>query len=235
MKRSFFITLFSVAAYLVSVDSYPGTLPIAELHPTPVIDNQYEIPEGSFVYSFLCKRRSNLLESKCQPAPIRNQVVMMIHPQHAGLFSIGQVCDVWDFVNKHWSYLQDPNEAEYFDSAEHAIRTLRGDCDDQAIALATSLRSIGGLCRIVFGYNDVSGHAYPQVCLGNANLVQVEKYLRWRYHINDPAFVFTVEKDQWGNRWLNLDPLQSHPGGGLFFAKTGFVFILGHPDQCIDF
>lgn len=200
----------------------------------PMIISEYILPDYNWFESFYCRKRNRYLESTCDPHLIRRQAVEMVCDENTGQYNIGQICDIFDFFQTNWSYVSDPYRAEFFASAQQSLTHYRGDCDDFSIALATSIRAIGGLCRIVAAYHIEGGHAYVQVCLGATNLLEIDRYLEARYPENGPEFEYSVQTDEWGNRWLNLDSQHLSPGGAIAKAQYGYIFILGHPEYCLE-
>ncbi|MDD5142772.1 transglutaminase domain-containing protein [Methanoregula sp.] len=152
----------------------------------------------------------------------RDYAVSIIPRAHGGTFNLAQVCDVWENVYRTWTYVDDPRGSEYFSPASRTIALgLKGDCDDFAIAVAAMIESVGGSARIVTAQNSTSGHAYPELYIGNssAKFEEAAAYIRQRYHVTDVGCHITRGED--GNRyWLNLDWWSRHPGG-RFFADDG--------------
>ena len=152
----------------------------------------------------------------------RDYAVALIPRAHGGPFNLAQICDLWDDVYGQWTYVDDPRGDEYFSPASRTIALgFRGDCDDFAITVAAMIESVGGSARIVTAKNSTSGHAYPEVYIGNSSgeFEAAASYIRQRYHITDVGCHITTSGD--GPRyWLNLDWWSRHPGG-KFFADDG--------------
>lgn len=228
MKRAIVFTVVSCLLLPLNADNCDLNIE------SPTIIPEYHLPDIYWYESFFCKKRNRFLEELCDPAPVRNRTVQMICSENAGRFNIGQVCDVFDFLQANWVHLSDPYRSEFFADANTSLSHYRGDCDDFSIALATAIRSIGGLCRIVAAYHVEGGHAYAQLGIGSTSLLEIDRYLMARYPENDPGFEYCVQTDEWGNRWLNLDGRHLTPGGALFKSQSGYAFILGHPEYCLD-
>jgi transglutaminase-like putative cysteine protease len=160
----------------------------------------------------------------------RDYAVSLIPRVHGGTFNLAQICDLWENVYTHWTYVDDPNGEEYFSPASRTITLgLKGDCDDFAIVVAAMIESVGGNARIVTARNSTSGHAYPEVYIGNTSEAYeaAAAYIRQRYHVMDVGCHITTDDD--GSRyWLNLDWWSNHPGG-RFFADDS-VRIAYYPD-----
>jgi len=152
----------------------------------------------------------------------RDYAAALIPRAHGGPFNLAQACDLWEDVYGRWTYVDDPRGGEYFSPASRTIALgLKGDCDDFAITIAALIESVGGSARIVTAENSTSGHAYPEVYIGNssAKFDDAAAYIRQRYHVTDVGCHITTGED--GDRyWLNLDWWSRHPGG-RFFADDG--------------
>jgi transglutaminase-like putative cysteine protease len=177
------------------------------------------------------KRAAAIRDALDSHNPItRDFAVSMIPRNHGGAFNLAQICDLWETVYANWTYVDDPRGDEYFSPASRTIALgFKGDCDDFAITIAAMIESVGGSARIVTAGNTTSGHAYPEVYIGN-NSVKFEEaatYIRKRYHITDIGCHITTGDDG-PQYWLNLDWWSSHPGG-RFFADDG-VRIAYYPD-----
>lgn len=160
----------------------------------------------------------------------RDYAVSLVPRAHGGPFNLAQACDLWEDVYGRWTYVDDPRGDEYFSPASRTIALgLKGDCDDFAITIAAMIESVGGSARVVTAKNSTSGHAYPEVYIGNssAKFEEAAAYIRQRYHVTDVGCHITSGED--GPRyWLNLDWWSRHPGG-RFFADDG-VRVAYYPD-----
>lgn len=152
----------------------------------------------------------------------RDYAVSIIPRAHGGPFNLAQACDLWEDVYRNWTYVDDPRGSEYFSPASRTISLgLKGDCDDFAIAVGAMIESVGGSARIVTAQNSSSGHAYPELYIGNnsAKFEEAAAYIRQRYHVTDVGCHITTGEDG-PHYWLNLDWWSRHPGG-RFFADDG--------------
>lgn len=225
--RGVILTILATCLAFSSSDSSCGLK-------APIIIPTYKLPAGNLLTGIQCRTRNRTLEATCDPTIVREQAVQMICDENLGPYNLAQVCDIFDYLQTNWGYVSDPYRAEFFATAEESLRHFRGDCDDFSIALATCIRAVGGLTRIVAAYDFEGGHAYAQVCLGSTNLLEIERYLQARYPENGSDFEYCVQVDKWGNRWLNLDSRHLSPGGPLAKSNHGYQFILGHPEYCLD-
>jgi hypothetical protein len=178
---------------------------------------------GNSSSSFMEKRAFTIRDALDSRNPVtRDYAVSIIPRAHGGAFNLAQACDLWEDVYRNWTYVDDPRGSEYFSPASRTISLgLKGDCDDFAIVVAAMIESVGGSARIVTAQNSTSGHAYPELYIGNssAKFEEAAAYIRHRYHVTDVGCHITSGED--GPRyWLNLDWWSTHPGG-RFFADDG--------------
>lgn len=157
----------------------------------------------------------------------RNTVTMnfarQLAKKYPGEYNIDQICNIYSFCLKHWSYVSDPNNEEYFQKASETIKTggndfmLAGDCDDFAILVATLIKCIGGSSRIILEEGLKSGHAYPQVMVADSKSEMEEIVSNIGEHYSDINHLrvhYEIEKD--GSFWLNLDYDSKYPGGEIY-------------------
>ena len=160
----------------------------------------------------------------------RDFAVSLIPRPHGGPFNLAQDCDLWEEVYGKWTYVDDPRGDEYFSPASRTISLgLKGDCDDFAITIAAMMEAVGGSARVVTAQNSTSGHAYPELYVGNssAKFEKAAAYIRQRYQVTDVGCHITTGEGGDGY-WLNLDWWSRHPGG-RFFADDG-VRVSYYPD-----
>jgi transglutaminase-like putative cysteine protease len=155
---------------------------------------------------------------------LRNKAVS-IAGQNAGDFNLGQICDVFDYCNNNWKYVNDPARNEIYEYASNTLfNGLNGDCDDFAILVCSMLLSIGGEARINFVYGENSGHAFTEVNIGQTP--NVEDYITKRYKkVYDNSGIWT-RTDKQGNKWLNLDWFAKFPGGKYYDYSHGTTFYI---------
>lgn len=118
---------------------------------------------------------------------------------------------VFKKINENWNYVSDPKDEEYIAKASESVKLLAGDCDDHAILMAASVKSIGGTPRLVY----TDGHIYPELLIGNRkDLEHVSKLIHeslFPDESNDRTIHY--HQDEKGNVWLNLDYTAGYPGG----------------------
>ncbi len=139
------------------------------------------------------------------------QFAVNIAGQYPGSYNIKQVCAVYDEIMDRWNYVSDPHDKEYFATASESISNgFNGDCDDFAVLMASSIRSIGGNTRIGVGCNNSGCHAWAEVKIDgelgkNINLIKTEIVGHYRnkgVRINKKDVHIIKDKNGY---WLNLD------------------------------
>lgn len=116
---------------------------------------------------------------------------------------------LFKYIREHFNYVPDPKRDEYFATPQETILNgLGGDCDDHAILMASCLRSIGGVTRIVI----IKGHAYPELYCGDKKDFEEMKSAIVQLFDNPPVKqIYFHEYD--GQYWINMDYSAVHPGG----------------------
>jgi len=113
----------------------------------------------------------------------------------------------------------DPKGSNYYSPASRTIKLgVKGDCDDFAILVASTMMAIGGSSRIILASNTGgSGHAYAEVYLGpsKSNVDSAAKYICQRYKCRSVAYRISNEGGQ-TRYWLNPDWQAKHPGGPYY-------------------
>lgn len=159
-----------------------------------------------------------------------------IASQSPGTFNLSQICDIFDYCNSNWKYVNDPTAREIYQKASFTIvNKLSGDCDDFAILVCSMLLSIGGDARINFAFqkSNSGGHAFTEINLGKADMNKVADYIRYRYKDTWTGNIhYRIDRQQ--NCWLNMDWWAKHPGGRYYQADRGTRFYI-LDDYCEDF
>lgn len=157
---------------------------------------------------------------------ITRDYAVFIASRSSGKFNIGQICELYDAIRPpKWKYVNDPRGEDFYSKASHTIQNTKfsGDCDDFAILLYSLVTAIGGEARIVFAYNDRSGHAFTELNITGANLNELKRKIQSRFHdyvINEICY----RTDNNGNKWLNLDWWASYPGGKYMNFNRSQIF-----------
>jgi len=143
-----------------------------------------------------------------------------------GIVDINQICDIWDYGNGKWVYVNDPEGSDYYSPASRTINLgLKGDCDDFAILNAAVMESIGGKSRIITACSSKGiCHAYAEVYMddNNGELQSITNSLGKRYGIK--TVYYHTDVNSKGNReyWLNLDWQADNPGGEIFLDTGSY-------------
>lgn len=83
--------------------------------------------------------------------------------------ALGEVRAIFNFVHENIRYTQDIHNVETLKTPDATLYSKHGDCDDQAVLVATLLETVGYQARFVaIGMNapGVFEHVYSQVLLG---------------------------------------------------------------------
>jgi len=161
---------------------------------------------------------------------VRNLAVSIV-PE--GQYNISQVCAIFDYLNSNWKYVGDPNGFNYVAKGSESIyNNFSGDCDDYAALMAAMIAAIGGTPRIILAWNEISGHAYPEVFLGDgANMVACVSSIRSYYQkgflqlFGQSIGTINCHVDANGKYWLNLDYSARYPGGEYYKAARRIIAI----------
>lgn len=171
------------------------------------------------VTSYWDTQASKVVEAMDYTNPTtRDFALSLIDKDHGGNYNIAQICDMWEKIYNRWTYVNDPKGTEYYSPASRTIKLgLKGDCDDFAILVASTMSAIGGSPRVILASNTGGGHAYTEVYLGpdKSNLESATKYICKRYNCKGIAYRVSNEGGQ-TRYWLNLDWWAKHPGGPYY-------------------
>jgi hypothetical protein len=128
--------------------------------------------------------------------------------QGGAAYNIQQVCAAYDWVHENIQYLDDPTDIWQSTSETLALKT--GDCEDQAILVASIITAMGGTARV----NLVEDHAFPTVFVGS-----------------DPIALFSIDgavESHYGT-FLQIYFLQDSAGYWMILDTTGFPYAGGIP------
>jgi tetratricopeptide (TPR) repeat protein len=178
--------------------------------------------------------------------PLVRHTALVIASRSPGEYTIEQICQIYNYMKNEdpltngWSYVQDPRERDYYQSASETLKIGKeagcvgaGDCDDFAILMAALIEAIGGTTRIVLAYGPSGSHAYTEVYLGqlddqSGRITDLIGWLKQEYNTDN----ILIHADKKTNAiWLNLDwgPENKssielyHPGGPVFPAEKQYV------------
>ncbi|MDD2438620.1 MAG: transglutaminase family protein [Methanosarcinaceae archaeon] len=127
---------------------------------------------------------------------------------YGGAYNIYQVCALFDKVNEEIEYISDPRGNDIWEPANQTLNIGAGDCEDQAILLASLIEAIGGTTRLYL----TDTHAFAAVYIGNetTGIRTVVEGVKAYYGNVDVYYT----SDAYG-AWLMLDPTSSLYAGGL--------------------
>ncbi len=116
---------------------------------------------------------------------------------------------LFKYIRYHFQYVPDAKRDEYFATPRETILNgLGGDCDDHAILMASCLRAIGGITRVVI----IRGHAYPELYCGDKKgFEEMQSAIVQLFSDQSIKRIYFHEHD--GAYWINMDYTALHPGG----------------------
>lgn len=128
-------------------------------------------------------------------------------------FTLIQSFSVFKEINSRWKYVSDVKGGEYFAPPAESIELMAGDCDDHALLMASCIKAIGGVVRLV----RTEGHVYPELLVGDEAQLERAGYLirkvLFTKEVGDAPLYHHTDAD--GRHWLNLDYTRPYPGGEL--------------------
>ena len=85
---------------------------------------------------------------------------------------------IMQYVQKNISYISDPVGEDYWAPPRDTLLARAGDCDDQALLVASMCLAIGipARVRIVLDKNGRNGHAFAEILAGTTDSRLVNKY-----------------------------------------------------------
>ncbi|MCX6650592.1 MAG: hypothetical protein NT131_02905 [Methanomassiliicoccales archaeon] len=125
-----------------------------------------------------------------------------------GNFSVLQIIKAFELVSSTITYAED--EDNHWQSASETIALGTGDCEDQAILLASLVTVLGGDCRV----NLITGHAFPTVYIGN--------------NTSDMQEVKGNIQDYYGNE-VPVHWMEDELGFWLVIDTVGMPYVGGYP------
>jgi hypothetical protein len=129
--------------------------------------------------------------------------------EHPGRYSINQLFDIYDWVKQNIIYQTVPLAGIPYASSE-TLATKSGDCKNQAVLIASMVRSIGGTAKVVADPDCV--HAYAIVYFGSIkDLSSFTSAVTAHYGSGIIMNYFTLEE----GIWVIFDP-----AGGMYPGDT---------------
>ncbi len=134
-------------------------------------------------------------------------IVSNILANNSNVYSIQAVAEAFDWVRENIVYTDDAQD--YWQSASETLSWRSGDCEDQAILLASMINKLGGNARV----NVIDGHAFPSVYVGSDKsvLTNVSKAISSHYQTEVPV---NFLNDTTGY-WMIIDTTGFPYAGGL--------------------
>ncbi|OPY33234.1 MAG: hypothetical protein A4E32_00909 [Methanomassiliicoccales archaeon PtaU1.Bin124] len=122
-------------------------------------------------------------------------------------YNIQLICDAFDWVVNNIAYKDDPSD--YWQSCAETLSWRTGDCEDQAILIASIITDMGGNARV----NIVEGHAFPTVFVGtnSTSVYAIDSAVESHYGTSLPVYYI---HDSMGY-WMVIDTTGFPYAGGL--------------------
>ncbi|MBX7224018.1 MAG: transglutaminase family protein [Blastocatellia bacterium] len=139
------------------------------------------------------------------PIVVRNEAVEVAAPLSDGSgWTWEQAAALFDYVKKKVKYVPDPRGVNYVTRPDITLKFGGGDCDDQAVLLASLCEAIGMQTRLVLCENSSGeSHLLTEVCLGCSSPEEVSRRLR-NFYGND-TLKMGWERDCLGRLWVPGD------------------------------
>ncbi|MGB9882401.1 MAG: transglutaminase-like domain-containing protein [Methanomassiliicoccales archaeon] len=154
-------------------------------------------------------------------------VVEEIRASYPGNYSTLQIAEAFDWVRSHITYKSDET-GDYWQSAYETLQRGSGDCEDQAILLASIITALGGNARI----NIIEGHAFASVFIASDGyqLPRIQQSLRTFYGTNVTMHVLSDDLGHWlvidttGSMYAGGLPANASPTSSTSFSNWTFAF-----------
>jgi transglutaminase-like putative cysteine protease len=171
------------------------------------------------------------IKTKVDPTAVRSTAEKIVDDQPSrenGNFSYREVAEIHRYVNENISYGPDPDGDVYIAPPEETLEEGAGDCDCQAVLVASLLEAIGATTRIaVCVSTDGGGHALSEVRLADSSGSETQKteealrsyYDSMGYTYND--FYFEADDD---GIWYPADTASGRYVGDIGqLSEEGFI------------
>lgn len=172
-----------------------------------VVDVHELVPERSYTLEKNVKEYYNKVNSRVNFTAVQD-VTAAIISDYPGEYSTLQIAAAFDWVRSEVAYEADVG-GDYWQSAEETLTRRAGDCEDQAILIASIVGALGGNARV----NIINEHAFPTVFVARdeSELNSVRQSLISYY---GTYVTLCFLKDSLGY-WLVLDTTGFPYAGGL--------------------
>lgn len=180
-----------------------------------------------------------------------NGWVASIQSTAPGDYDLLQVIAAFELVTRTITYLSDDSDQyvgnDHWQSAGETMELGTGDCEDQAVLMASIVTALGGNCRI----NLISGHAFATVYIGDSenDTLLATECVQAYYGTDVPVFWITDELGYWmvidtaGMCYAGGYPASSEPidpeGGSIWnFEDDNYIDMIdvtGEPASMLFF
>lgn len=145
-----------------------------------------------------------------------SEAIEEIKNAQPGEYNTLQVAEAYEWVRNNIAYKSD-GDVDYWQSAEETLELRTGDCEDQAILLASIIGALGGNARV----NIIQSHAFPTVFVGTTSqdISDVRCSIASYYGL--------------GPNELNVAYMEDDMGYWLVIDTTGFPYAGGIPAQSV--
>ena len=118
------------------------------------------------------------------PTSVRNQAIKIVRDLIPTTSSIERTWDIrfadsiMKYVQQNITYASDPVGMDYWAPPADTLQARAGDCDDQALLIASMCLAIGipARLRIVCNQNGANGHAFAEILAGTTDSTKVSRY-----------------------------------------------------------
>jgi len=138
-------------------------------------------------------------------------IVSQVKSRFPGSYDILQIAESYEWIRGHIAYEED-EDGDYWQTAQETIERGTGDCEDQAILMASIVGALGGNARL----NIIEGHAFSTVLIaGNlTDLSDAKMAIRSYYGLSGSDLHICCLEDEFGY-WMVVDTTGFPYAGGL--------------------
>ncbi|MDD1768867.1 MAG: transglutaminase-like domain-containing protein [Methanomassiliicoccales archaeon] len=172
-----------------------------------VIDVRDLVPQRDYTIQENVKDYYNRVNARVNFTAVEDITATILY-YHPGDYSTLQIAAAFDWVRSEVAYEADDG-SDYWQSAEETLLRRAGDCEDQAILMASIIGALGGNARV----NIINEHAFPSVFVARdfSGLSPVWQSL-CSYYGTDIALCYL---DDYFGYWLVVDTVGFPHAGGL--------------------
>lgn len=149
----------------------------------------------------------------CSKIEEKNSLVrgtaVLIAKNSEGKWNVGQLVDLFVWMKSNIKYVSDPSTGNYYALASETLRLGAGNCQNQAILIASMIRSVGGTSKILVAPS--CQHAFAAVYISNNKSLfdeickSISQLYYDRYNLLFTGS-YSYYKDENGGYWLIIDP-----------------------------